>query len=70
MVVRQREGKLFLADKLCFFKICGRIHLKGAPDLGVELGVEEVVVRVVEAEGGTEEGLGCGAVGRVAVRSF
>ena len=41
-------------------------HLEGTSDLGVQLGVEEVVVRVGEAEGGAEESFGGGAVGGVA----
>jgi hypothetical protein len=44
----------------------GRERLERASDLGVELGVEEVVAVVCEAEGGAQEGFGCGAVGGVA----
>jgi hypothetical protein len=44
-----------------------RDRLERASDLGVELGVEEVVAVVREAEGGTQKGFGCGTVGGVAV---
>jgi hypothetical protein len=44
-----------------------RDRLERASDLGVELGVEEVVAVVCEAEGRAKEGLSCGTVGGVAV---
>lgn len=42
-------------------------HLESTSDLGVQLGVEEVVVSVGEAEGRAEESFSGGAVGGVAV---
>ena len=44
-----------------------RNRLERASDLGVKLGVEEVVAVVCETEGGAQEGFGCWAVGGVAV---
>ena len=41
-------------------------HLKRASDLCIQLGVEEVVMGVGEAEGSAQEGLSCGPIGGVA----
>jgi len=45
----------------------GREDSKGTSDFGVKLRVEEVVMRIQEAEGVTQERFGRGAFGGVAV---
>lgn len=49
-----------------YAQTCSSDRLEGSSDLGVEFCVEEVVVRVGEAEGRAEEGLGGGTVSGVA----
>lgn len=44
--------------------------LEGSSDLSVELGIEEIVVRVREAEGCSQQRLGSRTFGRVTVVDF
>jgi len=41
---------------------------KGTSDLGIKIGVEEIVVRVEKAKRSAQQRLGCRAVGRIAVK--